>query len=131
MIGLKVLGPGHGARWFPDGKKLVFTATSGTNAGDLFAVNADGSGRELLLSSAGGAFTNADVYVVDAGGSHARRLTSDPVEDIAGDWSPDGRKVLFTSDRNGRSQIFVMNVDRTHLRNPSGERSNEFDPSWR
>jgi Tol biopolymer transport system component len=153
--GLKALGPGQGARWFPDGKKLVFTATSGTNAGDLFAVNADGSGRELLLSSgghkapagwsrdgkhllftqwhdsAGGVFTNGDVYVVDAGGSHARRLTSDPAEDIAGDWSPDGRKVLFTSDRNGRSQIFVMNVDRTHLRNLSGERSNEFDPSWR
>jgi TolB protein len=152
--GLKVLGPGHSARWSRDGTKLVFSATSGTHAGDLFVVNADGSGRQLLLSSdrhkapagwspdgkrllftqwhdSGVVFMNGDVYVVDADGSHVRRLTADPAEDFAAGWSPDGRNVLFTSDRNGGSQIFVMNLDRTHLRNLSGKRSNEFDPSWR
>jgi TolB protein len=74
---------------------------------------------------------NGDAYVVDADGSHVRRLTGNPAEDLAAGWSPDGSKILFTSDRNGRSQIFVMNLDRTHLRNLSGKRVNEFDPSWR
>jgi TolB protein len=153
--GLKVLGPGHSARWSPDGTKLVLSATSGANAGDLYVVDANGGGRELLLSSdrhkapagwsrdgkhilftqwhdsGGGVFMNGDVYVVDADGTHVRRLTGDLAEDMAAGWSPDGRQVLFTSDRNGGSQIFVMNLDRTHLRNLSGKRSNEFDPSWR
>jgi TolB protein len=61
----------------------------------------------------------------------ARRLTSDPAEDLAAGWSPHGEKIIFTSDRNGRWQIFVMNLDRTHLRNLSGKRFDEFDPSWR
>jgi Tol biopolymer transport system component len=153
--GLTELAPGHSARWSPDGTKLVFSATSGTNEGDLFVVNADGSGHKLLLSnrrhkapagwspdgkrilftqwhdSGAGVFVNGDVYVMDADGSHVRKLTGDPAEDLAADWSPDGRKILFTSDRNGRSQIFVMNLDRTHVRNLSGKRVNEFDPSWR
>jgi Tol biopolymer transport system component len=152
--GLKVLGPGHSARWSPDGTKLVLSATSGTNAGDLFVVDAAGGGRKLLLSNdrhkapaswsrdgthilftqwhdSGGVFTNGDVYVVDADGTHVRRLTADRAEDTAAGWSPDGRQALFTSDRNGGSQIYVMNLDRTHLRNLPGKRANEFDPSWR
>jgi TolB protein len=153
--GLRVLGPGHSARWSPDGTKLVFSATSGSNAGDVFVVNADGSGRALLFSNGkhkapagwspdgkhvlftqwqdggAGVFTHGDVYVVDVDGTHVRRLTADPAEDFAACWSPDGRKILFTSDRNGGSQIFVMNLDRTHLRDLSGRRRNDFDPSWR
>jgi TolB protein len=93
-------------RWSPGGTKLVFSATSGSNAGDLFVVDADGSGRALLLSN----------------GKHKAP---------AGWSSPDSSKILFTSDRNGGSQIFVMNLDRTHLRDLSGRRRNEFDPSWR
>ena len=153
--GLKLLGPGHNARWSPDGKELVLSATSGANEGDLFVVNADGTDRRLLLSNdhhkapagwspdgrhilytqwqgaGGGVFTNGDVYVVDADGSNPRRLTSNPAEDFAAGWSPDGRRIIFTSDRNGGPQIFVMNLDRTHLRNLSGKRFDEFDPSWR
>jgi TolB protein len=146
--GLKALGPGRNARWSRGGTRLVFSEASG----DLLVVNADGSGRELLLANdkdkaPGGwspdgkrllftqwhdsGFMNGDVYVADADGSHVRRLTAAPAEDTAAGWSPDGRKVLFTSDRNGSSQIFVMNLDRMHLRNLSGKRANEFDPSWR
>lgn len=153
--GLVVLGRGHSARWSPDGAQLVLSATSGANEGDLFLVGADGSGRRLLLSNGkhkapaawspdgtrilftqwqgagGGVFSHADVYAVNADGSRVRRLTADPAEDMAAAWSPDGKRVLFTSDRNGGMQIFAMDVDGTHVRNLSGRRFNELDPTWR
>jgi TolB protein len=68
---------------------------------------------------------------VDADGTGVRRLTANPADDAAADWSPDGRQILFTRKRTGRSQIYAMRLDRTHLRNLSGKRTDEFDPSWR
>jgi Tol biopolymer transport system component len=152
---LQELGPGDGARWSPDGKRLVVAAPSSVSEGDLFVVNTDGSGRELLLSTrhlkspaawspdgskilftqwrdaGAGNYVNGDVYVMNADGTNVRRLTGNPADDIAAGWSPDGKQILFTSGRNGPSQILVMNLDRTHLRNLSGKRVNEFDPTWR
>ena len=93
----------------------------------------DEQGQDLIeytLLMAFVALASAALFM-GAGGSHVRRLTSSRADDLAAGWSPDGRKVLFTSDRNGSTQIFVMNLDRTHMRNLSGKRSNEFDPSWR
>jgi TolB protein len=74
---------------------------------------------------------NVDVFVLNADVTGVRRLTSKPSDDIAAAWSPDGKEILFTSNRAGRSQIFVMHLDRTHLRNLSGKRVSEFDPTWR
>ena len=42
---------------------------------------------------------NSDVYVVRADGKRLRRLARGPVEDYAADFSPDGRMILFSSDR--------------------------------
>ncbi|HLK04549.1 MAG TPA: PDZ domain-containing protein [Candidatus Acidoferrum sp.] len=42
---------------------------------------------------------NADVYVIPAGGGEPRRLTWHPAPDAVVGWSPDGKKVLFTSAR--------------------------------
>ncbi|HOW86487.1 MAG TPA: PDZ domain-containing protein [Candidatus Aminicenantes bacterium] len=42
---------------------------------------------------------NVDVYVMPAQGGPPRRLTWHPDPDIAGGWTPDGRKVLFRSSR--------------------------------
>ena len=53
-------------------------------------MNADGSGVERLTYS--------------GGGSRAR-ANAGPA------WSPDGRKIAFTSDRDGNSEIYVVNAD--------------------
>jgi Tol biopolymer transport system component len=153
--GLQKLGPGTDARWSPDGTRLVVAAPGAASEGDLFVVDADGSGRELLLANGqlkrpagwspdgkrilftqfhdagAGTYANGDVYLMNADGTGVRRLTADPADDAAADWSPDGRQILFTRNRTGRSQIYAMRLDRTHLRNLSGKRTDEFDPSWR
>ena len=40
-----------------------------------------------------------------------RPLTRSPGLDTRPAWSPDGRRIAFTSNRDGRYQIYVMNAD--------------------
>jgi tricorn protease len=47
---------------------------------------------------------NADVYVVPAAGGEPRRLTYHPARDQVLGWTPDGRRVLFSSGRDGPSR---------------------------
>src|SRR5437588_3914390 len=80
------LGKGQFARWSPNGKKLVLDAPTNESDGDLFVVDADGSGR--------------------------RRLTNTrDLEQPAG-WSPDGKEILFTRfTARGSTQIGVIGLD--------------------
>lgn len=145
------LGPGSGARWSPDGRRLVFSAPTASSDGDLFVMNADGTERRLLLGTRqakqpaawsrdgsqilftgfGGRALSGDVYLMNADGTNVRRLTRTPGHDIAAGWSPDGSKILFTSVREGFSHLFVMNRDGSKPHSISRTRRNQFDPSWR
>src|SRR6266511_56625 len=57
-----------------------------------------------------------DIYVSDADGAHARRLTTSPGYDAEGTLSPDGRTIVFTSLRDGDLDIYTMRTDGTGLR---------------
>ncbi|MDF1701521.1 MAG: amidohydrolase, partial [Planctomycetota bacterium] len=52
-----------------------------------------------------------DIYTLPIAGGEATRLTSGLPYDIQPRWSPDGRQLLFTSDRGGGDNIWVMNAD--------------------
>jgi Tol biopolymer transport system component len=89
---LRRIARGQFGRWSPDGTRLALDSPTATSQGDIFIVDADGANRRLVLAS--------------------REL------DQPADWSPDGRKILFTrydSDRPG-SSVYVVNVDGTGLR---------------
>lgn len=48
---------------------------------------------------------------MNADGSGEARLTTGPSQDRYSDWSPDGRRVAFASNRDGGAlQIYVMNA---------------------
>jgi len=47
---------------------------------------------------------------MNADGSNEIRLTFNWGVDASPNWSPDGR-ILFTSNRDGRGEIYVMNAD--------------------
>jgi Tol biopolymer transport system component len=51
---------------------------------------------------------NVDIYVIPAGGGTERRLTGHPAGDDLPRWTPDGTRVVFTSDRTGRPQLWEV-----------------------
>jgi Tol biopolymer transport system component len=130
-----------GPTWSPDGKRLAFAASRGSEPRGIYVVNVDGSGlRRLTRGSAlddspawspdGAriAFASAkarspfplnladELYVMNADGSHRRRLTRNSTFDGFPTWSPDGRRLAFSrfaSSAPGKPitlDIFTMNA---------------------
>ncbi len=62
------------------------------------------------------ALYNYDIYVANADGSGARRITDNPGYDAEGTLSPDGKTIVFTSLRDGDLDIYTMDVDGKHLK---------------
>jgi tricorn protease len=52
-----------------------------------------------------------DLWLADAAGGDARRLTSDPGQELAPKFSPDGRWIAFTGQYGGTRQVYVISVD--------------------
>ena len=65
-------------------------------------------GRLVYVSNASG---NLDLWIMNADGTQARQLTTDPSVDLWPAVSPDGRSVVFTSLRAGSSSLWRMDID--------------------
>ena len=55
--------------------------------------------------------SNWDLYLFESPGSEPRRLTTDPGLDYNGVISPDGRWVVFTSERSGNPDLYVLDLE--------------------
>ena len=76
------------------------------------AFSADGSRIAYVSTSPG----NAEIYVMNADGTGATRLTTEPLADGRPAFTPDGQTILFHSARTaGKQQIWSVNVDGTSL----------------
>jgi TolB protein len=75
----------------------------------------------------------SNIFTINPDGTGRRQLTHVPqgTHALHPDYSPDGRRILFTNDTTGDWQIWVMWADGTHqrrlLRDPG---SDDLDPSW-
>jgi Tol biopolymer transport system component len=58
-----------------------------------------------------------DIFVLDLPTGSLRRLTSDPGQEINAVWSPDGQKIAYRSNRDGRDDIWLMDADGGNRRN--------------
>ena len=57
------------------------------------------------------AFTyHDDIWLANNDGSNPRRLTANVARDFQPRFSPDGKTIAFTSDRNGNNDVFTMPV---------------------
>src|SRR5207244_4190502 len=87
-------------------------------AGVAFAGTSAGApakpGSMIAFSSNRGGDT--EIYAMHPDGTGVRRLTHSPQYDAPAQWSPDGRKLLFYSQRTG-GDVWVMNADGTGQRN--------------
>ena len=57
-----------------------------------------------------------DIYTMPIGGGKASCIRSGLAWEVQPRWSPDGKKILFTSDSGGGDNIFTMNPDGTGVK---------------
>jgi len=78
---------------------------------------------------------NVDLYLVPAVGGPPRRLTTHPREDLHARWMPDGRRIIFTSNRTVNPQLWELSIDggepRQVRRNSGGESQPDPSPDGR
>ena len=112
--------------WAPNSQKLAYTGNNRLWEVDV----AGGAPRELAFNQAGGfavgsysadgnwiTYTkrdddqNADVFVFDVRTRRETNVTRNPFNDANGAMTPDGKHVLFTSNREGAtSQLFIVSL---------------------
>jgi Tol biopolymer transport system component len=91
--------------WSHNGKKMAFDA--GPNTGK----NAQ-----------------SQIYVANPDSSNQVRLTNDAFDDWGPAWSPDDSQIIFTSNRAGQYNLYVMNADGSHVTRLTS--STGFIASW-
>ena len=86
--------------WSPDGKRIVFVSQRDGHFRSRFGIT-------------------SEIYVIDADGMNEQRLTENPQNDWFPSWSPDGKRIVFSSQRDGHfetkfaitHEIYVMEAD--------------------
>lgn len=70
---------------------------------------------------------HVDLWQMSAGGSGQKQLTNDPpfLEEVR--VTPDGRYLIFASDRNGRSHLFRVDADGANMKQVTSGDSYEID----
>ncbi len=94
--------------WSPVDDRIAFWSGIENAYGQIWVVNSDGTGSKQLTEDC------------------SRRNSDDP------SWSPDGRKILFSTGRSGRNELWVMDADGSNEKRISDIDANPFPgrASW-
>jgi len=58
------------------------------------------------------------------------RLTNNNALDESPAWSPDGSRIAFGSNRDGKGEIYVMNADGSNVKRLTNNLSDDYGPKW-
>ncbi|HXG45888.1 MAG TPA: amidohydrolase family protein [Gemmatimonadales bacterium] len=96
-----------------------------TDEGTWISLDVSPDGTRLVFELMG------DLYLLPLAGGEARPLTSGPAFDSQPRWSPDGRRIVFLSDRDGSENVWTMDADGTRLKQVSqGDKELYASPEW-
>lgn len=97
------------ASWSPDGTKIVYTSVVQGENTDLFLIDV------------------ANLSTLPKGGTN---ITNNTAHDTDASWSPDGKQIVFVSDRNGNSEIYVMDTFGRNVLRITNTSDDEHKPRW-
>ena len=97
-------------------KPLKFTTDEGT----WLSLDVSPDGRTIVFELLG------DIYTIPMAGGAATRLTSGQPFDAQPHFSPDGKSIVFVSDRSQSDNLWVMNADGTSPRALTRENDQKF-----
>jgi len=130
----------------PDGKRVAFVSNR-SGSPQIFVLDL-ASGKTERLSFNGSYNTspswsrlnriayvsltggNLDIFSVDANGGQLRRLTENQGKNEDPCWSPDGRYIVFSSNREGAYNLYIMNGNGLNQRKITSFSGNHTSPSW-
>lgn len=120
----------------PDGSGQMRLAQVGDRSAD---------GQRIVFSSISNDANlhdqNSEIYVKNSDGSGLMLLTDHPASDISPAWSPDGRRVVFVSNRDDEDfagcdirhcnwEIYVVDADGKNLFRLTDHPAQDISPSW-
>jgi Tol biopolymer transport system component len=92
-----------------------------------------GSKSDVIVFSAWQATSsipNYEIYSMNVDGTGRVNLTNNEANDTYPAYSPDGKQIAFCSNRNGQSELFLMNEDGSNQHLLTNQVSDCGDPSW-
>ena len=114
-VALCVLALGAGGNWLllrrpavngPAPRVVPLTRLAGQEDWPTFAPD----GEQVAFAWSGEKYDNTDIYVTLVGSTDVRRLTTDPADDYAPSWSPDGRRIAFLRRVANAARIHVTSA---------------------
>jgi dipeptidyl aminopeptidase/acylaminoacyl peptidase len=135
-------GTGNEISWSPDSKQIAFVSSTA----DPRAAEASGDPmvitRYLYKPDAGEGMTRFNdnqrlhIFVVDVTTKQVRQLTAGDFDEHSVDWSPDGKKILFGSNREPNQDeffnydLFTLNLADGSIERLTATEYNEYDAIW-
>jgi TolB protein len=101
--------------FFKDGKHLLYASTHGGSRDCPQAPDFAKYGYVWAV------YPDYDIYTADLDGNNIRNLTKSPGYDAEATISPNGKKIVFTSDRSGDLELYSMDTDGTNVKQLTNE----------
>jgi TolB protein len=109
--------------FYPDGKKILY---SSTHLADLQCPPRPDYSKGYVWA----VYAGYDIFTANPDGSDLQQLTHTPGYDAEATISEDGKKITFTSMRNGDLDIYSMNADGKHVKQLTHELGYDGGPTF-